>query len=345
MACINQVEGLGTERKSATTFGRLEYSQSLVITHPKKWNLQLFQSYKTIPIKVVLMITLNNRLQPQSGEGKWAASWQNQQSGMCAQRRLRSAWPDSSLCAQWVDKDPSFLHADSEDSDQTGRMPRLIWVFAGRTATLLVFSWGGLISNAERPACVRKGRSVTEHLFLRQIPAITAESLPCLVFIRVQESLTLAIIYHGQLWGIQHQCWHHTSRKSIRNSSAHSVNLIHGIGRGVPNVWKRPRVLFNGSTGDRFRTTVGFRQPTLLYHLPQKENHGVSAKEAALLPVSAKEAALLPTSVLQNSEQEQEADVLQDRLDTNKGYKMKLGPDKTKVMTNNQNDFQREISK
>ena len=23
-------------------------------------------------------------------------------------------------------KDPSFLHADSEDSDQTGRMPRLI---------------------------------------------------------------------------------------------------------------------------------------------------------------------------------------------------------------------------
>ena len=27
---------------------------------------------------------------------------------------------------QWVAKDPSFLHADSEDSDQTGRMPRLI---------------------------------------------------------------------------------------------------------------------------------------------------------------------------------------------------------------------------
>ena len=25
-----------------------------------------------------------------------------------------------------VAKDPSFLHADSEDSDQTGRMPRLI---------------------------------------------------------------------------------------------------------------------------------------------------------------------------------------------------------------------------
>ena len=29
-------------------------------------------------------------------------------------------------CAQWVAKDPSFLHADSEDSDQIGRMSRLI---------------------------------------------------------------------------------------------------------------------------------------------------------------------------------------------------------------------------
>ena len=30
-------------------------------------------------------------------------------------------WSESSLCAQWVAKDPSFLHADSEDTDQTGR--------------------------------------------------------------------------------------------------------------------------------------------------------------------------------------------------------------------------------
>ena len=51
--------------------------------------------------------------------------------------------PESSLCTQRVDKDPSFLHADSEDSDQTGRMPRLIWVFAGRTVILLVLSCRG----------------------------------------------------------------------------------------------------------------------------------------------------------------------------------------------------------
>ena len=32
----------------------------------------------------------------------------------------------SSLGAQWEAKDPSFLHTDSEDSNQTGWMPRLI---------------------------------------------------------------------------------------------------------------------------------------------------------------------------------------------------------------------------
>ena len=33
---------------------------------------------------------------------------------------IRPVWSESSLCAQWVAKDPSFFHADSEDSDQTG---------------------------------------------------------------------------------------------------------------------------------------------------------------------------------------------------------------------------------
>ena len=56
---------------------------------------------------------------------------------------IRPVWSESSLCAQWVAKGPSFLHADSEESDQTGRMPRLIWVFAGRTLIVFVLSWGG----------------------------------------------------------------------------------------------------------------------------------------------------------------------------------------------------------
>ena len=56
---------------------------------------------------------------------------------------VHPGWSESSLCAQWVAKDPSFLHADSEDSDQTGRIPSLIWVFAGSTLILLVLSCRG----------------------------------------------------------------------------------------------------------------------------------------------------------------------------------------------------------
>ena len=50
----------------------------------------------------------------------WASTGQNLQNGMCAQRSLRSDWASaqsdqSLLFAQWVAKDPCFLHADSED--------------------------------------------------------------------------------------------------------------------------------------------------------------------------------------------------------------------------------------
>ena len=52
---------------------------------------------------------------------------------------IHPVWSESLLCAQWVAKDPSFLHADSEDSDQTGQMPSLIWVFTGRTCHCVCF--------------------------------------------------------------------------------------------------------------------------------------------------------------------------------------------------------------
>ena len=54
-----------------------------------------------------------------------------------AKTRIRLG--ESSLCAQWVAKDLMFLHGDSEDSDQTGRMPRLIGVFAERTCHIVGF--------------------------------------------------------------------------------------------------------------------------------------------------------------------------------------------------------------
>ena len=58
---------------------------------------------------------------------------------------IRPVWSESSLWAQWVAKDPSCLHADSEDSDQTGRMPRSIWIFTERTCHFVSFVMRWLI--------------------------------------------------------------------------------------------------------------------------------------------------------------------------------------------------------
>ena len=65
-------------------------------------------------------------------ETEWAAAWQNQQNDLCAQSLL-SAWSVLTVCMKkpWVQVATHW--APSEDSDQARRMPRLIWVFGGRT--------------------------------------------------------------------------------------------------------------------------------------------------------------------------------------------------------------------
>ena len=95
---------------------------------------------------------------------------------VCAQRRLRSAWAsaqsDQSLrCPHEESLGPelptertakTLMH--SEDSDQTGRMPRLTWVFAGRTLTLLVLSCRGSSSvTIPHPSL---HTAVSQHLYI-----------------------------------------------------------------------------------------------------------------------------------------------------------------------------------
>ena len=92
---------------------------------------------------LVLESFYNRQLKCKISEKKWAASWQNPQNGMCSQRRLiRPVWSESSLFA-WRKLGPYIPTERKEKTDQTGRMSRLTWVFAGRTVILLVLSWGG----------------------------------------------------------------------------------------------------------------------------------------------------------------------------------------------------------
>ena len=99
-------------------------------------------------------------------------------------------WSESLLCAKWVAKGPRFLHADSEDSDQTGQMPRLSWVFAGHTVILLVLSWGGsfgcilqctylLWCKMWLPSCRKTGPQGKKSSFTNELPHDKTSKMTC----------------------------------------------------------------------------------------------------------------------------------------------------------------------
>ena len=129
---------------------------------------------------------------------------------LCAQRRLslgiHPVWSESSLCSQWVAKDPSFLHADMEDSDQTWRMPRLIWVFAGRTVILLVLSWagGGSVSFMRKP-CLISQLDTAKVIFIYQ---------------SVMSHLVIYTLYHHMLCT---QCVHYFKQTE---SPSHNFSVV-----------------------------------------------------------------------------------------------------------------------
>ena len=74
----------------------------------------------------------------------WAAAQQNQQNYLCAQRSFRSALASAqshqSSLSVWRNLGSLATHlAHSEDSDQTGWMPRLIGAFARHTGHFVGF--------------------------------------------------------------------------------------------------------------------------------------------------------------------------------------------------------------
>ena len=74
---------------------------------------------------------------------------------------IRSVWSESSLSAWWHLGSLATHWAHSEDFDQTGRMPRLIWVFAGRTCHFVCFVMRRLIYSNKLPMALhfkKKGR-------------------------------------------------------------------------------------------------------------------------------------------------------------------------------------------
>ena len=130
-------------------------------------------------------------------------------------------------------------------------------------------------------------------------------------------------------------------------------NINASIIRAIENLYEKAEsaVLFNGSTGEWFRTTVGVWQgcllsPTLFNIFLERIMCEALDDHEGSVSIGGRLITNFPFAddIVVNAEEEEEAGVLIDHLDrATTRYKMEIGPDKTKVMTNNPNGFQREI--
>ena len=89
---------------------------------------------------------------------------------------IRPVWSESSLSA-WKNLWSLATHwVHSEDSDQTGRMPRLIWVFAWRTLIMLVLSCRGSYCFSGTRSITRKVQHVCRTHSL--VPVCSGHTVP-----------------------------------------------------------------------------------------------------------------------------------------------------------------------
>ena len=189
----------------------------------------------------------------------------------------------------------------------------------------------------EEQAGFRAGRSTTEQIFNLRIL--------CQKYLQHQQNLYQVFIDFKKAFD---RVWHEALWATMRK-----YNINASIIRAIENLYDKAQsaVLFNVSTGEWFRTTAGVRQGCLLssnlFNIILEriicealgDNEGSVSIGGRLITNFR-----FADDIVVNAEEEEEAGILIDRLDrTTTRYKMEIGPDKTKVMTNNTNGFQREI--
>ena len=82
--------------------------------------------------------------------------------------RIHTACSGFSLCSQKEDRDLRFIHADSKDSDQTGRKGHfVVGFFNYRREYVLVMWFGGLRLSRNRVRGLTDHRYMTELLLIR----------------------------------------------------------------------------------------------------------------------------------------------------------------------------------
>ena len=118
-----------TERKKKSNIKR-----KWLTSNHQVYNIELFIQFHDMTMKMVLVhIMTYEPLHDKTNKMTVRPAKTQISLGICP------VWSESSTCAKSVAKDPSFLHADSEDSDQTAQIPWLIRVFAGHTCHFVGF--------------------------------------------------------------------------------------------------------------------------------------------------------------------------------------------------------------
>ena len=185
---------------------------------------------------------------------------------------------------------------------------------------------------AEEQAGFRARRSTTDQIFNLRIL--------CEKYLQHQNLYHVFIDFKKAFYRVWHEALWATIRKYNINAS---------ITRAIDKA--QSAIMFSGSTVEWFRTTVGVRQgcllsPTLFNIFLERimcealGDHEGSVSIGGRLITNFRFA----DDIVVNAEEEEEAGVLVDRLyGITTRYKMEIGPDKAKVMTNNPNGFQREI--
>ena len=172
---------------------------------------------------------------------------------------------------------------------------------------------------AEDQAGFRAGRSTTEQIFNLRIL--------CEKYLQHQQNLYYVFIDFKKAFD---SVWHEALRATMRK---YNINV--SIIRAIENLNDKAKsvVLFNGSTGEWFRTTVGVRQgcilsPTLFNIFLERimcealDDHEGSVSIGGRLITNFRFADVMVV----NAEEDEEADVLVDRLDrTTTMYNMEIG--------------------
>ena len=181
---------------------------------------------------------------------------------------------------------------------------------------------------AVEQACFRAGWRTTEQIFNLRIL--------CEKYLQHQQKLYHVFIDFKKAFDmVWQEALLATMRKYINASIIRDTENLYGKAQSG--------VLFNGSTGEWFRTT-GVRQGCLLF-LERIMCEALNDHEGSVLIRGRLITKFrFADDIVVNAEEEEEAGVLVDRLDTTTTTdEMEIGPDKTKVMANNPNHFQREI--